>query len=109
MPAPTPSAVLNSKIASMLSIPRRRTWRGARRPARQMKSVRAGALLFRGEARGDRSGPATGVRCQVKARTSRQWLSWMEQGGDLRRVPRLQRRLEGREPVLRPSRACAAR
>ena len=48
-----PSAVSNSKIASMLSMPRRFTWRGGLRPAGRMKPVRRGPRLFRGEPGGD--------------------------------------------------------
>ena len=100
MPAPRPSAVLNSKIASMLSMPRRLTWRGGLRPGGQMKSVRAGARLFRREARRDRVPARERRQVPCEGQDVAPMAVLMEQGADLRRIPGGQRRLERREPVL---------
>ena len=86
MPAPRPSAVLNSKIASMLSIPRRFTWRGGFRPRGQMKSMRGGARLFRREARRDVVPALDGCQVPCEGQDVPPMAVRMEQGADPRRI-----------------------
>src|SRR5262245_34958352 len=100
IPAPRPTAVLNSKIASTLSIPSRLTLRGGFRPGGYVKSVRDGVLLFRRKARRDVA-PALN-RCQVpcEGQDVAPMAVLMEQGADPRHIPANQCRLEVCEPVV---------
>jgi hypothetical protein len=100
MPAPLPSAVLNSNIASTLSIPRALHLPRLPPAGQQMKPARGGAPLLRRKASGDgvpslqrRQVPSEGQDVPPVA-------VLMEQGADLRRMPGSKRRLEGCEPIL---------